>query len=128
MKVQVECRYFRRGYCNKGDSCPFLHLSSYESAPLAGVENIVANHVSKSKDNKPPNEEKGKILCTFYFRGKCNANPCLYSHSIPDVEYSKFRERNHFERSNEDNNNLKMVQRYKLNQFENKLDYRFPLG
>ena len=64
----VACVYFRKGMCNKGVSCTFLHTPASTSRQTTG------NPVSFG----PPR------VCTFFARGACTrGQTCPYVHETP---------------------------------------------
>jgi hypothetical protein len=108
------CRYFRRGKCNSGDACKFLHTERSSSSPSAASSTLPPKHLqhpsaissssaavaSSELKQLPPGHIYGnhtlppEILesrirtkpCTYFRRGHCRAgDDCLFLH-VSDAE------------------------------------------
>lgn len=89
------CRYFRRGKCNSGDNCKFLHV---ERTVKLNSDSVVVNDIKHlSKEATSSNVAATTSIegienrirtkpCTYFRRGHCRAgDECLFLH-VSDAE------------------------------------------
>ena len=81
-----ECRYFRNGYCNKGDTCMFKHTIERNTQVCRNGENCYFLKINKCKfyHQKMPRKQ---TECR-YREGCRNLSDCRFYHPIEDLRQS----------------------------------------
>ncbi|KKP02285.1 hypothetical protein THAR02_05614 [Trichoderma harzianum] len=80
-RATTPCRFFQRGSCTKGASCPFSHDLLSRSA-VASQER--GEQLEKARTTNPPVESSGnsKPVCRFFKTGSCiYGEKCLFRHA-----------------------------------------------
>lgn len=75
----IECKFFRRGRCPRGDACTFKHTPSSrkrERSPSAET----GTHTAGQKGKHP-----SQVPCKYFNKGNCrNGDACLFRHTRPN--------------------------------------------
>jgi len=103
-RSSVTCSFWARGYCSKGENCPFAHPDEYWAMqspypPTTGTNGDDQQQKSKDQSKEQKNKTgkgesstsssatatvpKSQILCKFWAQGKCPAgDKCEYRHDL----------------------------------------------
>ena len=89
-KSKIDCPFFRRGKCIKGDKCDMAH-----------------NKLDRSKLNENKNNAKSKP-CMYFIKGKCNKGEhCSYMHNVTHKAEQKTHTSENKENKTDNNRNKK---------------------
>uniref|UniRef100_A0AC34QV73 C3H1-type domain-containing protein n=2 Tax=Panagrolaimus sp. JU765 TaxID=591449 RepID=A0AC34QV73_9BILA len=81
----VLCKFFREGYCRDGNNCAYSHDAAHSNRKPELCKFYQQGYCKKGL---ACNLLHGEYPCKAFHEGKCDKNPCKYSH-MPLNDYTK---------------------------------------